>query len=887
MQPTVQVDDLIMGLVEGALARPQEEREAYLRNACGDDSTLFRQAWTYIQWEERMGNFLLDPVCSLPEHESPFRPGQLIMNRFRIVREVARGGMGVVWQAWDQKLDRTVAIKSAKAGLGKRLPPEVLHASEISHPNVCKTFEIHTAYTPEGEVDFISMEFLEGETLSARLRQGPLPKGEALAIALQLCDGLSEAHRKGIIHGDLKSSNVILAIMADGSVRAVITDFGLARRPNASEQDLLADVLAGTPAYMAPELWKGAKPSVATDIYALGVVLWELISGQSPNDLGVTATTLSWSERPKWKPPGGYGKKWDRVLARCLETDPEHRFKSAEEVAQALGPSLTRKRLLTAAAAAILAIVTGVMTYQIVTAPPETARLALLPFSADHYNENLLRGTASRLAHIKGTSRMGFKFIPVEKVLRKHADTPDKAHAALGATHVLWGELEKKPQTTTLHAYLTDTRNGVNVKEWTADYKPEELRYVPTALAGVVTNALHLPLAETPKVNAAARKDYLAGVSAVRYDSRIGEALTDFERAVAADGDSPLPYAGLAEAQRQKYYLSGDKQWLGRARESLRQADIRNPDLAQVHYVAGILKANIGQLDQAIAEYLRVIELEPRHSGAYWRLGSIYEQNHQLEKALTALRKAVEIDPQYYKNHRQLGLFYFRQANYEEALKHYRTAVALAPQEPLIHFDLAEILKELGRFRDAEQELRQSLRLGKTPEALLELGLVLIYQRREAQAIPIIQSGLNLRPKQSSDQYLRWMDLGTAYRRTGLAHAAKQAYRRGLDLAEANLAENPRDDKIRSHLAYLAAQLGERRRAEFEIAQALQQSPDNNYVLWTAAITYEVLGHREDALAVLARSPYGVIAQVGRWPDAADLRNDPRFLQLLTAHIGK
>ncbi len=882
MQQTVQVDELIMGLVEEALARPQEEREAYLQNECGSDAELFRQAWNYIQWEERMGNFLLDPVYPPPASDRPFQPGQLLINRFRIVREVAGGGMGVVWQAWDQKLNRTVAIKSAKAGLGKRLPPEVLHASEISHPNVCKTFEIHTAHTADGEIDFISMEFLEGETLSARLRRGPLPKEEALAIALQLCDGLSEAHRKGIVHGDLKSNNVILTTMADGSVRAVITDFGLARRPNASELNPFTDVLAGTPAYMAPELWKGAKPSVASDIYALGVVFWELTSGQSPNDLGVTSSTLSWNERPKWKPPTGYGKKWDRVLARCLEADPARRFGSAEEVAQALGPSLTIKRLFTAAAAAVLAIVTGLATYEIVTAPPETARLALLPFSGDRA-QNLLHETANHLAHIKGNSRLGFKFISEDKVLHNHADTPDKAHAALGATHVLRGELEQKPQTIVIHAYLTDTRNGVNVKEWTAEYKPGELRYAPTALEGVVTSALHLPLAEVTKVNDAARKDYLAGAAAMRRNSGLDKALTDFERAITADPDSPLPYAGLAEAQWLKYYWAGNKRWLECTKESLRQASIRNPDLAQVHYVSGILKANTGQPDQAIAEYLRVIELEPRNGDAYRRLGFVYEQNHQTDESLAALRKAVEIDPKYYKNYRDLAHFYYKRANYKEAAKYYRTAIALAPDEPLIHFSLGGTLMSLGQFDAAEREFRASIQLHETADALSDLGLLLIYEGKDWEAIPLIQRALHLRP----EQYLWWMNLGTAYRRAGLAGDSQRAYRRGLDLAEADMTENPRDDKARSHLAYLAAQLGEKRRAELDIAQALQQAPNDTELQWIAAITYEALGQRDKALSVLAISSAEVLASVNRWPDVADLHKDPRFLQLLTSHLGK
>ncbi len=169
--------------------------------------------------------------AAAPEH--PFEPGELLDGRFRIVREVARGGMGIVYEAVDEKLDRRIAVKCAKAGFRKRLPPEVRNASEISHPNVCKIFEIHTVPTAQGDIDFITMEFLDGETLAERLRRGPLPQEEARMIARQLAAGLAEAHRNQVIHGDLKSNNIILTATADGAPRAVITDFGLARRPAA------------------------------------------------------------------------------------------------------------------------------------------------------------------------------------------------------------------------------------------------------------------------------------------------------------------------------------------------------------------------------------------------------------------------------------------------------------------------------------------------------------------------------------------------------------------------------------------------------------------------------------------------------------------------------
>src|SRR2546430_3337626 len=190
--------------------------------------------------------------------------------------------MGIVYEAVDEKLDRRIALKCAKTRFRKRLPPEVRNAREISHPNVCKISEIHTASLPDGDIDFISMEYLEGETLTARLRSGPFPEKEAREIAQQLCAGLAEAHRCKVVHGDLKGSNVMLTKGPDGSTRAVITDFGLARPAETAQRTVQSGEKAGTFEYMAPELWKGQKASEASDIYALGVILYELLSGRLP-----------------------------------------------------------------------------------------------------------------------------------------------------------------------------------------------------------------------------------------------------------------------------------------------------------------------------------------------------------------------------------------------------------------------------------------------------------------------------------------------------------------------------------------------------------------------------------------------------------------------------
>src|SRR5439155_6779598 len=371
-----QYDDLIMTLVHVTLAQPKEEREQYLRGACAQDFELFKEVWKYVEWEERMNGFLLDPLYLEPSSVVAFAPSELLDNRFRIVREVAHGGMGVVYEAIDEKLGRRIAIKCAKPGFRRWLPPEVRHASEITHPGVCRIFEIHTVSTDHGEIDFLTMEFLEGETLGERLDRGAIPQKQAQVIAEQLCGGLAEAHRSGVIHGDLKSNNIILTSAADGTVRAVITDFGLARGHEANLGTIQSSSLRGTPDYMAPELWKGKKASVASDIYALGVILYELACGRKPFE---SVRELTWQGRLTRRPPP-LSHSWRRIVERCLEPDPARRWASVSAIASAIAPSHRLRQWILAMVAALVAASVGAIIYSNVSMPRENLRLAILPF---------------------------------------------------------------------------------------------------------------------------------------------------------------------------------------------------------------------------------------------------------------------------------------------------------------------------------------------------------------------------------------------------------------------------------------------------------------------------------------------------------------------------
>jgi eukaryotic-like serine/threonine-protein kinase len=291
-----------------------------------------------------------------------FQPNQLLAGRFKVIRFVARGGMGEVYEAEDEELHERVAVKTARFENQQtthdieRFRREIQLARKVTHPNVCRTFDvfrhgIHSADSPQTQILIVSMEWLAGETLDKRIRGGGrLSTAEALPLVEQMCAGLGAAHRAGIVHRDFKSSNVMLVkspVSGSGSsargeeVRAVITDFGLA---HAEEYDggtltRMGDIL-GTPAYMAPEQIEGGAITPATDIYALGIVIYEMLTGSLPfaaeTPLATAMKRLNQSApSPRVQVPE-LGARWEAVVARCLERAPERRFASTEEIARAL-----------------------------------------------------------------------------------------------------------------------------------------------------------------------------------------------------------------------------------------------------------------------------------------------------------------------------------------------------------------------------------------------------------------------------------------------------------------------------------------------------------------------------------------------------------------------
>lgn len=868
MAGTIEKDERLMGLFAMAKQKPPSERDAFLRAHCGGDAELFREVAEMVKEEENMGSFLLHPMIAFQALPRPFQPGENIAERFEIIREIGEGGMGVVYEAFDRKRGLRIAIKAAKPGFQRLLSPELEGALTVRHPNVCRVNEIYTTQTDAGEIDFLTMELLEGETLSGYLKaRGKLSEIEALTIARQLCAGLSEAHRSGVIHRDLKSANIILCNPSSSGRRVVITDFGLSGAASGS------DDLAGTPQYMAPELWRGERTSKASDIYALGVVLYEMVADPSLQGLG--------GEDALVPDRRGLSKPWAETVIRCVAPSPTARPKDASEALALLEKRPSPWRFLVALPLlAMLALCFPPIRTRAHDRiwPPPNVRLALLPASGPDSSLPLaggvLQDVSDRISHLKSGSRLVEVIAPTE-ARRIRIRTPEQAQEA-HATHAFETSIRRDGTDLVVDGSLIDLKTHAQVRHFSNRYSEATLGAIPAAIAGIVSDGLHLQGNQNAEeLSPAATASYDQGLQAQNSD----DAMRFFEQAARLDPRSPLPLAELVEAEVRGFGETKDPNLLSQAQRHLRAAQNLNPDSVSVHFAAGKLSEATGEYEKARDQYVRASELEPQSTRALIRIANMYDKLGMPDKAIESYRAAISVNPASYKAYEHLGYFYYFRGKYSEAAEQFRKVTELAPRESLAYTNLGSSLETIGQNAEAERAYRASLKMELTADALEGIGTLLAAEHRDEEAVTYYERAAILDPR----DYSTLLNLGDSNRRLRHAGLARAQYRKGMDLALVELRENPRTANARASVAYFAALLGLKDRAEDEIKQALRLAHDDNRVIFLAVKTYDFLGLRNSAVSALGEATPQLLSELSREPDLADFSRDPRFKEVVAA----
>jgi serine/threonine protein kinase/tetratricopeptide (TPR) repeat protein len=342
------------------------ERNAFLERECGKDQALRSEVESLLSADRNASSFLDHPPVLISGSKAEttdqdleqrqYQTGEILAVRFRIVRLLGKGGMGQVYEAEDLELNTSVALKFLKPQIAgdlnsqRRFHREILLARKVTHPNACRIFDLFR----HEDTLFLTMELLKGETLDERIRRsGSLNTSEVLPLVEGMAAALSAAHEVGVIHRDFKSGNVML-VPGSGGLRAVITDFGLATNSAPGEPGQMsmseAGRLIGTPEFMSPEQLQGEKVTPATDIYALGLVIYHMLTGKLPFSGETPFQIVQQRLHAPAPSPRGHipelDRKWERTVLKCLEKDPRDRFRSPSEIVAALKGERSTIRML-------------------------------------------------------------------------------------------------------------------------------------------------------------------------------------------------------------------------------------------------------------------------------------------------------------------------------------------------------------------------------------------------------------------------------------------------------------------------------------------------------------------------------------------------------------
>ncbi|HEY6270805.1 MAG TPA: protein kinase [Terriglobales bacterium] len=785
--------------------------------------------------------------------------------RFVIKTRLGCGGMGEVFLAEDRVLKRHVAMKAIRPEHSQdpefrhRLSKEAERASQLDDEHIARIYDI----AEHDRRMFLIMEYVEGKTLRAKLRE-PLATEEFFSIAEQCLAGLAAAHRRGILHCDLKPEN--LMITAAGQLK--ILDFGFARRVLSEETrdslELSTPILGGTLAYMAPEVLLGRAPDQRADIFSVGVVLYEALSGQHPFRADPTAATAGriLRERPSPIPgvvPGGL----EPVIRRMLAKDPENRYQSCADVLSDLravhsgekpaGAQLSSRvglswqRIAWLVGMVVVALMVLFSVKPGVKAPwsplpvaASSRQMVVLPFrpTADDagsraFASGLTETLTAKLGQI--ADRYPLEVVSASETRAEKVNDVEQARTVLGATMVLEGSLQQSAGTVRVIYSLVDTRTRRQVHSGVVTADASNPFAVQDRVIEEVLNNLDIELARQDRGRMQAHgtsqpeaydsylraRGYLQG-----YDrpENLDNAITALHRSVEADPNFALAYASLGQAYMYKYALTHLPELVGQARDVCTRAAELDGSSPDGEMCLGMLSNTTGDYAKAAEHLERAVRLDLGRDETYRELALAYEGSQRLGEAESALRRSIALRPQSWAGYNWLGRFQAAHGRNDEAAEQFRRVVALAPDSFSGYSNLGAVYVSQGKYPGAIDALERSITIRPTAPALTNLGAAYFYQGKYVEAARSYERAAEMTPK----EYLIFGNLGEAYQQIeGKHEASLRNYAQALQLAEQWLEVNPKNGGARLDAAVYAAVLGQATKAEAYRKSGLSVSPSD------------------------------------------------------------
>ena len=860
-------------------------------------------------------------------------PGDELGERYRIEALLGQGGMGRVYKAYDRALDRTVALKVLQPELTsdpnamQRFKQELLLASRISHKNILR---IHDLGEADG-VKFISMAYVEGQDLHHLLReQGKLPTARAQKIAEQLCEALDAAHSEGVVHRDLKPQNILMG--KDDHV--YVSDFGLAKSLESSTAGMTrTGQFLGTPRYMAPEQVEAKPVDHRTDLYALGLILFEMVTGEDAFKGDSTLQIMY--RRVKEKPPNPKQLNPEvpdnlaRVTLRCLEREPDRRYPNAKEIladlrsgratpagrsVQLALPELGKRWwYVVASALAVLIMILAAppIRHMIFRSeavgtgsapPPGVPSLASGRFVAVLPLQVL--GDQAQLGYLaqgieEALSAKLFQLKDIRVTSPDAAERTDQKQAlpkiarALGANLLVQGVLQGAGDKIRIIVNLEDVANGKRL--WSEEFNgvtgdlftlEDQIytRLVP-ALSVSPTNDEIAKAEARPTESVAAYDLYLRGRSALRNSQdpkNTQTALDYFGQALKKDSTFALAYAGIADASLRMYDATKDSFWTQKALGAAQQADQLNDKLPEVHVVLGSVYSGTGKYTEAIAELKRALSLAPNSDEAYRRLGQAELQSGQGAQAIQEFLKATQVNPYYWYNQNALGNAYYQLGEYDKALSAYQQVTQIEPDNPVGYESIGDVYSQEGKYGQCIPAYQKALQLQPYWSTYSNLGTAYFYLKQYANAAQMYEKAVQLSPNDATVMG----NLGDAYRWSGQTDKAQTTYQQAISLAYKELQTNPQNADVLAQLALDYSKMGKNQQASDFIRRARAIDKNNVGYIYDEAQVDAILGKSNDALKMLgeALQKHFPAQYAANDPELGGLGKMPEFSRLMAQY---
>lgn len=847
---------------------------------------------------------------------------------YEVLAPLGAGGMGEVYRARDTRLDRTVAIKVVKGGsavsdaLRQRFEREARVVSQLTHPHICPLYDVGH----QNGFDFFVMEYVDGETLAARLARRSLPLKEGLEAMADIVDAIACAHRHGIIHGDLTPSNIMLTPRG-----AKLLDFSLATL-SASLRPVAADGIAtlsttrvdltseggvhGTLPYMAPEQFEGKVADPRSDIFAFGAVMYEVVTGRrafaGTSQARIIAQILTEDPPPMTLPAGEAPPAVERIVRTCLAKNPDERWQDAFDLVRELRWTVEDERqraparrvklpaavsrlplrvLLGATLVVATAVAIGVAVWPRAPVAAASRLLVVLPCHAigdtnleQKYCDGLAATLTAKLARLTASHQV--QVVPASEIRTRRLESPEAARREVGATLAFEGSFLREGKSLRVNYALVDTvtRSQLDAFSFTAtsdDPFAIQDRVIEWALA-----ALALKLSDPERRALTQRETQVAGVYEYYLQGRgylldyhrpgsIDSAIMLFQRALTLDARHALSHAGLGEAYWLKYEATRDPGWVDKARVACGNAVMSDASVAGAYVCLGTVELGTGEYEKAIAAFERALRTEPTSDEAYLGLARAQDRLGLSEAAEQTYRQAVDLRPSYWASRNWLGGFYRGHARYDAAVEQYEQAVQLTPDNPLAYAFLGGVYALVGRYDEALEASEKSVAIVPTTYGYVSWGMTLYRLRRFDEAVAALEQAKDLRT-----DFRSIGNLARACYWAGNRDRARALYTQAIALTRQELTVNPRNADQLLLLAEAHAKLGERAEALELLGQVRLDDPHLQHF---AAMTYNMLGERTIALALLRKARAGAVpaSELIAWIDLDSLRAAPEFAELI------